>query len=422
MNPSTFAERWAAELITKPANGDVAFLSQAPPGKKNILVIDHHIPIPDKDSGSLRMFQLLKLLHQLGHRITFIPDNLTDVLDYGDELRKRGIQVIHRPYVKKVRDYLISHGSEFDVVILSRCDFAHKYIADVRLHAPQSRIIFDTVDLHSLRAHREAQITIDPEARERARQKEELEYDLVRQADETWVTSSVEQKLLQEKWPEKSIQLISNIVDIPGSSTPFELRRGFLFIGGFQHTPNTDAVLYFLKKVYPMVKERLRDAKFYIIGDKAPPEVVVLAGENVVITGLQKDVRPFFESVRLSVAPLRFGAGVKGKINQSMAFGVPVVATSLAVEGMVLTDHEDVLVADQPEDFARAVIELYESEELWSRLSRNSIAKTRALYSVEAARERLSFLLSEEQINTARKVRTPASEVELISHGSPSGP
>ncbi len=133
-------------------------------------------------------------------------------------------------------------------------------------------------------------------------------------------------------------------------------------------------------------------------------------------------MRPFFESARLSVAPLRFGAGVKGKINQSMAFGVPVVATSLAVEGMDLTDHEDVLVADQPEDFARAVIELYESEELWSRLSRNSIAKTRALYSVEAARERLSFLLSEEQINTARKVRMPASEVELTSDASPPSP
>jgi len=401
INRITFAEVWADELGTKPTNGDLTFLRQAPAGKKNILVIDHHIPIPDKDSGSLRMFQLLKLLHQLGHRITFIPDNLTDVLDYGDELRKRGIQVIHRPYVKKVRDYLISHGSEFDVVILSRCDFAHKYIADVRLHAPQSRIIFDTVDLHSLRAHREAQITIDPEAREKARWKEELEYDVVRQAHETWVTSSVEQKLLQEKCPGKSIQLISNIVDIPGSSTPFELRRDYLFIGGFQHTPNTDAVLFFLKKIYPLVNERLREAKFYIIGDKAPPEVVALAGENVVIAGLQRDVRPFFESVRLSIAPLRFGAGVKGKINQSMAWGVPVVGTSIAVEGMELTPGEDVLVADEPEEFAQALVMLYESAELWNCLSQSGIKKTRALYSVDVARERLERLFNNQHIQPA---------------------
>ena len=140
-----------------------------------------------------------------------------------------------------------------------------------------------------------------------------------------------------------------------------------------------------MQKIYPLVSEQLRDAKFYIIGDKAPPEIVALATDRIVVAGLQKDVRPFFDSVKLSVAPLRFGAGVKGKINQSMAFGVPVVATSLAVEGMDLTDHEDILVADEPEDFARALIELYESEELWNRLSENGIRETRASYSTDTA-------------------------------------
>ena len=402
LNRSTFAETWSAELAEKPANSDAAFLRQAPADRKNILVIDHYVPSPDRDSGSLRMFQLLKLLRQLGHRVTFVPDNLANVAPYTAELQKRGIQVIYYPYVKNVRDYLIAHGCDFDAVVLSRCDFARKHIADVRLHAPQSRIIFDTVDLHSLRAHRQAQITVDPEAREKARQKEELEYDLIGQTDETWVTSSVEQKLLQEKWPEKSIQLVSNIVDIPGSRTPFELRRDFLFIGGFQHTPNTDAVLFFLKEIYPLVKDRLHQAKFYIIGDKPPPEVVALAGKGIVITGLQKDVRPFFESVRLSVAPLRFGAGVKGKINQSMAWGVPVVATSVAVEGMELTFGEDVLVADEPEEFARALVTLYESPELWTRLSQNAIEKTRSLYSAEAARERLERLFNNQHVQPAQ--------------------
>jgi GT2 family glycosyltransferase/glycosyltransferase involved in cell wall biosynthesis len=419
INRSTFAERWAAELLEKPASGDAAFLRQAPAGRKNILVIDHYVPSPDRDSGSLRMFQLLKLLRQLGHRVTFVPDNLANVAPYTGELQKRGIEVVYYPYVKNVRDYLISHGSGFDAVVLSRCDFAGKHVADVRLHAPQSRIIFDTVDLHSVRVHRQAQITFDPEARERARLKEELEYDLIGQTDETWVTSSVEQKLLQEKWPEKSIQLVSNIVDIPGSRTPFELRRDFLFIGGFQHTPNTDAVLFFLKKIYPMVKEHLREAKFYIIGDKAPPEVVALAGENIVITGLQRDVGPFFERVRLSIAPLRFGAGVKGKINQSMAWGVPVVATSVAVEGMELTFGEDVLVADEPEEFARALVTLYESRELWNRLSQNGIEKTRLLYSVEVARKQLERLFNNEHVQLGEvpsqslKQRDPAVGITM---------
>ena len=371
--------------------------------RKNILVIDHHLPLTDKDAGSVRMFHILNILHQLGHRVTFIPDNLANVPPYGDELQKRGIEIIYYPYFKKVRDYLISHGLEFDAVVLSRCDFARKHIADTRLYAPRSRIIFDTVDLHFVRTDREAQITSNSETREKARQQEELEYNLIDQADETWVVSSVEQKLLREARPDKSIEIVSTITEVPGSKTPFALRRDWLFIGGFQHTPNIDAVLFFAKDIYPLASEHLHDAKFYIIGDKAPPEVAALATERIVVAGFQRDVRPFFDSVKLSVAPLRFGAGVKGKINQSMAFGVPVVATSLAVEGMGLTDHEDTLVADKPEDFAKALIELYESEELWNRLSENGIKKTGALYSTDVARKKLEFLFSDDHLRSMRQ-------------------
>jgi GT2 family glycosyltransferase/glycosyltransferase involved in cell wall biosynthesis len=413
VNRSTFAEAWADELITRPAHGDVTFLRQPPPGRKNILVIDHHLPMPDRDSGSLRMFQILKLLHELGHRVTFIPDNLADIPPYTADLQKRGIKVVRHPYVKRVRDYLIAHGSEFDVVVLSRCQFARKHIADVRLYAPQSRIIFDTVDLHFLREESEARLTGDPETRRKAQETKQWEYDLIDQSDETWVVSSAEQRLLQKELPDNSFQLVSNIVDVPGSNTPFALRRDWLFIGGFQHPPNIDAVLFFLKEIYPLISEYLGDAKFYIIGDKVPPEIVTLAKEKIIIAGLQRDVRPFFDGVKLSVAPLRFGAGVKGKINQSMAFGVPVVATSLAVEGTGLRDREEILVADQPEDFARAVIELYESEQLWNRISENGLKKTRALYSTDAARTKLEFLLSDAHLKGSELSQSIA-EQELV--------
>ena len=413
INRSIFAEAWAAELMVRPANGDLALLRRPPTGRKNILVIDHYIPSPDRDSGSLRMFQILKILRQLGHCVTFIPDNLAKVMPYTGELQKRGIEVVYHPYVKKLSDYLISHGSGFDAVVLSRCDFARKHIADVRLHAPQSRIIFDTVDLHFVREDSEARLTGDPEARRKAQEKQRLEHELIEQADETWVVSCLEQQLLQEKQPNKSIQVVSNIVDIPGSNRPFALRRDWLFIGGFQHRPNIDAVLFFVKEIYPLLSEHLRDAKFYIIGDKPPPEVAALATERIVVAGLQRDVRPFFDSVKLSVAPLRFGAGVKGKINQSMAFGVPVVATPMAIEGMELKDREDILVADEPEAFAMALIELYQSEELWTRLSENGITKTRALYSTEAARKKLEFLFSDEHLRSLERPLSGA-EQELV--------
>jgi GT2 family glycosyltransferase/glycosyltransferase involved in cell wall biosynthesis len=415
INRLTFADTWATELGAKPVTGDFTFLNEPQPGRKNILVIDHHLPMPEKDAGSLRMFHILNILRRLGHRVRFIPDNLADIPPYAGELRKRGIEVVHHPYIKKVRDYLISHGSEFDAVVLSRCDFARKHIGDVRLHAPQSRVIFDTVDLHFLRTDRQAELTSDPKIRERASEKRQLEYDLIDQADETWVVSGVEQKLLRETRPGKSIEIVPTIVDVPGSKTPFSLRRDFLFIGGFQHTPNIDAVIFFLEKIHPLVNEHLSDAKFYIIGDKTPPEVVALATDNVIVAGLQPDVRPFFESVKLSVAPLRYGAGIKGKINLSMGFGVPVVATSLAIEGMELQDREDILVADEPKEFAQAFIELYESEDLWNRLSQNGIEKTRALYSVEAVREKLEFLFSETHLRSFEQSPSVVEEKLVVT-------
>ena len=323
--------------------------------------------MPDRDSGSLRMFQILSILHRLGHHVTFLPDNLADISPFADELRKRGVEVVHHPHTRTVRDYLQREGATFDVVILSRCDFARKHIRDVRQHAPQSRVVFDTVDLHFLRQDREADLIGDPELKRQAQAKCDLEFELIDQADETWVVSPAELELLRQTRPEKSIEVVSNIVDIPGSATPFSLRHDFLFIGSFLHPPNVDAVLYFVRDIFPLVRRELPDVRFYVIGDKAPPEIVSLSHDDIIIAGFQPDVSFYFDTIKLSVAPLRFGAGVKGKINHSMAFGVPVVATTLAVEGMSLTDKEDVCMADSSEAFAAAVVELYRSAELWKQ-------------------------------------------------------
>ena len=406
LNRVTFTEIWAEVLAHKPINGDLAALDSLDSGKRRILVIDHHLPMTDRDAGSLRMFHILVLLRGLGHSVTFIPDNIADIPPYGDNLRKRGIQVVHHPFARSVRQYLETQGTTFDVIILSRCDFARKHIADVRRYAPQSRIIFDTVDLHFLREQREAELRQDLTAKQQAAEREQQEYALIDKTDETWVCSSFERELLHRARPEKSIQVLPTIAEVGSPATPFSLRRDFLFIGGFQHTPNIDAVLFFIREIYPLVHRRLEHAKFYIIGDKAPLEVIELADDNIVVAGFQPDVRPYFESVKLSVAPLRFGAGVKGKITQSMGFGVPVVATSVAVEGMALTAREDILVADTPEDFAQALVELYESEEFWTRISKNGLEKTKASYSSKAAEKVLAHLFSDDHLRAYDNVTT----------------
>lgn len=394
VNRATFTSTWADVLAAKPANGDVDSYERPKPGAQRILVIDHHLPMHDRDSGSLRMFQILTLLRKLGHRVTFLPDNMADIPPYGDDLRQRGIEVLHHPYVTKIADFLRQEGAKYDAIVLSRCDFARKHMEHARQYAPNARLIFDTVDLHFVRTHREAQLTNDPAIKEQARDKEDAEYRLIDLADETWVVSTAEQELLAQERPGKPVYVVSNIVDSPGSATPFADRKDFLFIGSFQHTPNIDAVVFFGREILPFVQRDLPAAKFFIIGDKAPPEVIALAGENVIVTGLVPDARPYFDTVRLSVAPLRYGAGVKGKINQSMGLGVPVVATTIAVEGMDLTNRENVLIADSPSDFARDLIELYNSPGLWNRISAAGVRKTEELFSRATAERQLRQLFS----------------------------
>ncbi|MEO5717227.1 MAG: glycosyltransferase [Chthoniobacterales bacterium] len=420
-NRGTFLSTWAAVLATKPENGDVIAYEALSAGRKRILVIDHHLPMPDRDSGSLRMFQILTLLQELGHRVTFIPDNLADIPPYADDLRKRGVEVVHHPHAKKISDYLESHGPQFDVVILSRCDFARKHIDTVRRCAPQGRIIFDTVDLHFLREDREAALRQNLDLKKSASVKQELEYELVEKADQTWVVSPVEQAILHAAYPEKSIEVVSNIVSAAGSVTPLASRSDILFIGSFQHPPNTDAVLYFARDILPLVQKQIENLKFYIIGDKAPPEVVALANEAIVVTGYQADVTSYFNRIKLSVAPLRYGAGIKGKVNQSMGLGVPVVATTIAVEGMALQDRIHALVADDPKSFADGIIELYQSEELWRTLSRNGVEKIQQSYSIDAARAQLQRLLADDgaSLTVPQESLKSASNVELDTIGAP---
>ena len=139
-NRATFASTWSERLAAKPVNGDLSAWECLPEGSRHILVIDHHLPLTDRDSGSLRMFHILTLLHQLRHRVTFIPDNLADISPYGDDLRRRGIEVIHHPYIKSIREFLEANGKQFDVVILSRRDFARKHMGDVPTVCPTSTL------------------------------------------------------------------------------------------------------------------------------------------------------------------------------------------------------------------------------------------------------------------------------------------
>jgi glycosyltransferase involved in cell wall biosynthesis len=166
-----------------------------------------------------------------------------------------------------------------------------------------------------------------------------------------------------------------------------------LFLGGYKHEPNVDAVLYFVERIWPLVKQKLPELKFYIIGSHVPQKLSDLSSEDVVVVGYVENISEHFDRCRLSIAPLRYGAGLKGKIGASMAHGVPCVASSIAVEGAGFISGKEIIVADEPEDFADGIAKLYCEEDLWNYLSRNGLSFVQENYSIEAGKKKLRGIL-----------------------------
>jgi len=152
-------------------------------------------------------------------------------------------------------------------------------------------------------------------------------------------------------------------------------------------------VTWFVRDVFPLVRAKLPDVKFHVIGSKVPAAITTLADEHVIVHGYVEDIAPYMDGCRVSVAPLRYGAGVKGKVNMAMSYGLPVVATTPAVEGMHVRVGEDVLVADTPEDFAATILRAYNDAALWTKLSDNGLENVRRHFSFDAARAALAGIL-----------------------------
>lgn len=397
-NRLKFIERWRNVLEERHAPPGAPLLVTKDGHRRvpRLLAIDTKLPKPDEDSGSLRMFNLLVVARRLGFHVTLAVEEFETrgTERYIRDLRRRGIEVKTPPWSSSPAHLIRTSGALYDVVLMSRPDNATRHLANVQKHAPRAVTVFDTVDLHFVRQRREAELLGDAKRLARAEERRLEEVALAEACDFTLTVSEHERRVLLAECPSARVLVVSNILEQQPATTPFAARPDFLFIGGFHHPPNADAVRTFVADVLPLVRKRLPTARFLVVGSRPTPEIRALASEHVVVTGHVEDLAPLFERCRCSVAPLRWGAGVKGKINSSMSFGVPVVASTTAVEGMDLVAGDDVLVADSPEAFADAMVRLYEDEALWQKLSSNGREALRRAFSPAAAETPLQMLLA----------------------------
>jgi GT2 family glycosyltransferase/glycosyltransferase involved in cell wall biosynthesis len=386
-NAQVFAQKWRQALARQPAPGMQPSPATLHAHQRQVLVIDSATPKPDRDSASLRLVNLIRLLQEEGAHVCFIAADAACVADYTPALQAMGVETWYAPFVKGLPQFLRRHGGRFARVMVCRHYVADALLPLLRAHAPQARLVFDTVDLHYLRERRGAQTSGDAGMLRQSRATQALELAVMRAADTTLVVSQVEREELARQAPEVRVEILSNLHRLGGAGAAFEARRDLLFVGGFHHPPNVDAVRWFAEAVFPLVRAQLPEVLLHIVGIDPPPPIQALAGQpGIVVHGHVPDLLPLLEGSRVALAPLRYGAGVKGKINQAMAHGLPVVATAMAAEGMHLRDGVDVLVADAPQAFAAAVVRLHGDAALWQTLAANGIDNVHRHFSPEAAR------------------------------------
>ena len=394
INQEKFLSRWKQALATHPAPGTDIVVARQHRAKKHVLIIDATTPQPDHDSGSVRLCNIFRLLLEDGCAVTFFADNRAFVETYTPALQQMGVEVLWLPHLSDPVSWFAQHGHRFDLIFVARHYITSSYVELVRTHAPQARLAFDTVDLHYLREQRAAELAGNAELARTAEKTREQELALIRACDVTLVVSPVEQALLAREAPGARVDILSNVHEVFGRRRDFAQRADIMFVGGYQHPPNVDAAIWFAREILPLIRAELPELRFHLIGSKAPAEVRALGDlPGVVFHGFVADIEPFLDGCRLAVAPLRYGAGVKGKVNMSMSYGQPVIATGIAVEGMFAEPGHDVLTAETPEDFAAQVIRAYRDPALWMQLSDNGLANVTRHFSFDAARQALRRLL-----------------------------
>jgi GT2 family glycosyltransferase/glycosyltransferase involved in cell wall biosynthesis len=350
-------------------------------GIPHILVIDPFLPLYDRASGSLRLFCIVKIFRALGCRVTYIARDGYGQERYRKALEALGVIVYATDPIKMAqlgyaRDApridlaRILSERPCDIAWLSFYDVAEQYLPDIRRLSPNTTIVVDTVDVHFLREARQAKLERDREgARKRAEKTRKREMAIYGEADLVVTVTPADGDALRAEGLQSPMGVIPNVHEAVGITSAWKARRDLIFVGNFNHSPNIDAVLWFCQEIMPRIQTALPDVKVNIVGTNPPPEIKSLLGSGIAVLGWVPDTAPYLDSARVSIAPLRVGAGMKGKVGEALSRGLPVVTTSIGAEGMGLQNGKNVIIADDPVTFARAVVRLYQDQVMWEHMA-----------------------------------------------------
>lgn len=323
------------------------------------------------------MMQLLHCFHNNKWQISFAsPAQQTEHMA---DLSPLNIQAEHIELNNASFDHYIADKKP-DIVMFDRFMMEEQFGWRVEKFSPDSLRVLNTEDLHSLRQARHNALK-----QNKPFQTEDLYSDhgireiaAIHRCDLTLMISEMETKLLIEEFqvPETHVFHLPFMLPAPSRTedlTPFEQRQHFISIGNFRHAPNWDAVLQLKTEIWPKIRKRLPNAELHIYGAYPPPKATQLnnAKEGFLVKGWAEDAQDVMQKARICLAPLRFGAGIKGKLVEAMQTGTPSITTHIGAEAMHGILPWNGVITDDIDTFVDAAVSLYEDKISWQLMQQN---------------------------------------------------
>ncbi|HUK10305.1 MAG TPA: glycosyltransferase, partial [Stellaceae bacterium] len=394
-NQRVFFERWRDRLESEHQRpGENVFRArERSNGKHVVLLIDHMVPQPDRDAGSLTVFQFIKILLSRGYVVKFCPHNGWIDPVYGPRLQELGVEVLHGllASVRGLRGWLADSQNGIDTVILCRPEVAQNYLATIRA-ATRARVIYYGHDVHFSRLLLEHKISGNPATLAVATKSRDMEIDAWRRADCVIYPSEEEVAVVRAEVPTAVVRRVIPYAYETFADDGITLagRSGVLFVAGFVHPPNVDAARWLVSEIMPLVWKQRPDVTLFLVGSNPDQAVLALASDRTQVTGWvsDDDLASYYRRARVSVVPLRFGAGIKGKVVDSLRRSLPLVTTSIGIQGMPGLG-KIVGVGDSPSDLAAGILRLLRSDADWLTQARAQLAYAKENFTRETMAEQL---------------------------------
>ncbi len=397
INSKKFRSKWFKEYKAHGEEGDVPHLEVDRASNFKVLVLDADTPRRNSDAGSYAAFQEMKLMMELGCKLSFIPSNLAHMGTHTEYLQKLGVECIYYPFYQSVNQFLELRGKEFDAVYITRYKVAANNLKDIR-SLTNARVVFNNADLHFLREVREnIQQKCTDFSGPLATRDEELE--VIEQVDVSICYTDAERAVITSHvMKEDNIMRCPWVVKSSDDVMPFEGRKDIAFLGGYRHRPNVEAVEFFCNSVMPQLISKLPDVRFLVYGSHMPKEFKQFQSDHVELIGFVENVADIYDNAKVFVSPLLSGAGLKGKIIECMSAGLPSVISPVSAEGTGLVHTQSAFVADSVDEWCEYIERIYNSESEWRKVSENALSLAETLYSPREGAKKMKKILDRVEV------------------------